>query len=316
MKYMVIGGTGFLGSYICKQLLEEGHDVVCFGGSAKGDSIEQVLSPEEMAKLTLVQGDITDYVDFVRICKENKIEIIITTAALLLNACEQNVPAAINVNVMGMVHIFEAARLLGIKRVVYASSDSSLGPASNFGGKPATNDAIHQPNCLYGMTKCMDEFIGKFYNERYGLETVGLRSTTIYGMARLRGGANWIKALINDPTMGIPSEVPNGDTQTNVIYVKDGARIAILASRAKNLTSHVYAATGDFASVAEMREYVLTLMPEAQIRLLPGKLDVAPVKYDLTLEERDLGYKPEYTYQKGIKETINNIRKGAGLSPL
>lgn len=318
-KYMVIGGTGFLGSYICKNLLDGGHSVVCYDYTLDANSIQQVLSLEELERVELIRGDITDYIHLAYTCKEQQIERIILTAATLLTACEQNVPAAIKTNILGPVHVFEAARLCGIKRVVYASSDSSLGSRYFFGDTPVANDAIHNPNCLYGMTKYMDEFIGKFYNERYGMETVGLRYSTIYGMARMRGGANWIKALINDPTLGIPSEVPHGDSPAfNVIYVKDAARIAVLASQvpAEQLTRHAYAATGDVSSISEIKEYVMSLLPDAQIKVLPGDFDVAPVRYDTSVEERDLGYTPEYTYKMGVLETMNNIRAQRGLPPV
>lgn len=320
MKYLVIGGTGFLGAHICRQLMARGDEVICMGSRpiTSASPVALLLTDEEMDKMTKVTADMSDYMQVVRVVKENAPDKIITTAAMLLDACEKDIPAAIRVNILGMINIFEAARLCGIKRVVYASSDSSMGPVSLFGDTPVGTDFQHQPNCLYGMTKFMDEFIGKMFNEKYGMETVGLRYTTIYGKARVRGGANWTKALINDVALGKDSKVPNGDTAPNVIYVKDAARVAILAADAdaSKLTRHAYAASGDVATVKEMREYVLTLISDVNIELLPGKVDCAPIKYDTTIEERDLGYKFRYTYKDGIREAINEIREEAGMEPV
>lgn len=317
MRYLVIGGTGFLGAHICKQLLDRGDEVICMGSTplTPEKSVSLLLKQEELDKMTIICGDMSNADEMLHIVQNTKPDKIITTSAKLLDACEKDPRGAIEVNVIGLINIFEAAKACGIKRVVYASSDSSMGPVSNFGDALVTTDTFHQPNCLYGMTKFIGEFIGGMYNEKFGMETVGLRYTTIYGKARIRGGANWTKALINDVALGAPSQVPNGDTAPNVIYVKDGARVAILAADAdaSKLTRNAYAASGDVATVKEMRDYVLTLLPDAQITLLPGKVDCAPIRYDTTIEERDLGYKFAYTYQMGIREAINEIRAEAGL---
>lgn len=317
MKFLVSGGTGFLGSYICKKLLGLGHDVVCYDLSIDQNSIQQVLTAEELDRVGFVQGDICDKEMVTAALKEHKIDRIIHTAGMLNDACSKNVPAAIHVNLSGTVNIFEAARECGIKRVVWASSNSATGNPDFVKEKYLPNDVPHAPITVYGALKSACEFMGDFYNKTYGMETVGMRYVLIYGKARMRGGSNFINELLVKPALGESSVVPNGDGEPNMVYVKDAARATVLAATvdSEKLTRPAYWVEGDIIKIAELKDYVQELLPESEIQLEGGQL--AHIKlietYDTSLEQRDLGYVPEYDARKGARETINMIREEAGL---
>lgn len=318
MNYLITGGTGFLGSYVCKRLIDGGHHVVCYDYIPNGNSIQQVLKEEEMQRVKLVRGDIADYINLSRTCEENQIDVIIHLAALLQSDSEANIPVAVDTNIKGTVNVFETARLLHIRRVVWASSNSVYGSASDFDGQTLTSDAPHFPNCLYGHFKNFNEYLGSFYHEKYGLEAVALRLCVLYGMARMRGGSNWIKELINEPALGHASQVPFGDMVTNVVYIKDAARAITLACDApsEKLSRQAYTICGAKTSLAEMKQCVLKCLPDADITLLPGANDVAPYDFDTSIEARDLGYEPEYTMEMAVRETINAVRAASGLAPV
>lgn len=315
MNYLITGGTGFLGSYICKQLLDEGHKVVCYDYAPSQNSIEQVLAPSELDEVTIVQGDVRDFIRLVHVCQDENINCIIHTAGLLLADSEKNIPAAVETNIMGTVNVFEAARICGIKRVVWSSSNSAFGSPDSFPYKHLPNDAPHFPITIYGRFKDFNEFLGDFYYERYGLEAIALRYVVIYGKARMRGGANWINALLNDPALGIPSEVPCGDDSPNLLYVVDAARATVLASQSQSLNRRAYTITGECKSMAEIRDYVISLIPEAQIKLLPGNMGIV-WNFETSVEEEELGYKPEFNVERGARETINLLREEVGLPPV
>lgn len=317
MKFLITGGTGFLGSYICKQLLEGGHEVVCYDYAVNQNSIQQVLTPAEMAQVVCVQGDVRDLPNLLHICQAYQVEIIIHLAGMLKDACDKNVPVAVETNLMGTVNMFEAARICGIKRVVWASSSSAIGNPDFIQDEFLPNNVPHAPATVYGKLKDTCEFLGQYYNKTYGLETVGLRYVTIYGMARMRGGSNWINGLLNQPALGQPSEVPCGGHAPNIIYVKDAARITVLAATVESakLTRSAYFAAGDRRPLSEIRDYVMSILPEANITLVPGYYEVRE-SYDTSVEEHDLGYKPEYDAFRGAHETINLVRKEAGLPPV
>lgn len=319
MTYLITGGTGFLGSYITKQLLEQGENVVLMSRSApKANSMSEILTPEQIAKAVYAQGDVQDLDRIIEICKENSVDIIIHPASLLLADCEKDPIAAVRINIIGTLNIFEAARACGIKRVVWASSNSAIGNAYNPDSVNKANaispDAHHNPVTIYGKIKDYNEFMTKFYNERYGTEFIALRYNVLYGKGRRRGGANYIKSMLNDPALGIPSVCDYGDDSPNLCYIEDAARATVLACKAP-YKRYVYNISGTPIALADLREYVLKLLPDAQIELRPGIMDLA-WKYDTSLEEAELGYKPEVDILDGALLTINDVREFAGLPPV
>lgn len=315
MNYLITGGTGFLGSYITKQLLEQGENVVLMSRSKpRANSMSEVLTPEQISAVQYAEGDIQDIVTLIHICQDHKIDMIIHPAGMLLAECEQNPIKAIQTNILGTLNVFEAARICGMKRVVWSSSNSSIGLVNHLPYEFIPNDAPHTPVTIYGKIKDFNEFMGDFYYEKYGLECIGLRYTVIYGKGRRRGGANYIKYMLNDPALGIPSVVDNGNDSPNFVYVEDAARATILATKIPYKRS-AYNVTGEFISMRDLKDYVLTLLPDAQIELLPGAMDIA-WKFDTSVEEEELGYKPEYGIKRGALLTINDVREGAGLPPV
>lgn len=316
MNYLVTGGTGFLGSYICKQLLNDGHNVVCYDYAPNRNSIQQVLTEKELEKVKLVSGDIRDDLLLIHVLQDEKIDKIIHVAGLLQLDSDKNMPATVDINIRGTVNVFEAARICGIKRVVWASSNSAIGYVDYLKQDQLPDDVLHAPFTMYGKCKDTNEFIAKFYNEHYGMETVALRYMALYGVARMRGGANWVTKLINEPALGKSTEVPMGDDKPNFSYIKDAARATVLASTATNLTQNAYSINGDVMTMAEAKKIVERLIPEdIELKLLPGAMGLN-WDFDPSPAARDLGFKPAYTFEDGARETINLIRQANGMSQI
>lgn len=314
MKYLITGGTGFLGSYVAKQLLEQGDGVVLYSRSApKANSMGEVLSDEQISELVYEEGDLTDLCRLIHVCQDNGVDMIIHIAGMLLDACNRNPIKAVQTNILGTLNCFETARILGMKRVVWASSNSAVGTKK---GLPEIipNDAPHSPTTIYGKTKDFNEFMSRYYHEAYGLEVIGLRYNVIYGKGRRRGGANYIKHMLNDPALGIPSVVDNADDTPNFVYVEDAARATILATKCP-YRREAYNIGGEYMSMRDLRDYVLTILPDAQIELEAGDTDLA-WKFDMSVEKEELGYEPQYGLKEGALLTINDVRAGAGLPPV
>ena len=318
MKYLVTGGSGFLGSYVAKQFLARGDEVVCFDLPPKTGleetSLAEVLTKDEMEKVKFVGGDITDDKKLVELCKEEKIDMIIHLAAMLTDACQKNMQLGIRVNILGTINCFEAARACNMKRVVYASSGSVFGNKTYARLGVVGNEAPHDPDSIYGKMKDFVEYCGKFYHDFYGLETIGLRFTVIYGKGRKRGGANFIKAMLNDPALGIPS-VADATDGSNFVYVADCARACLLATQIP-YKRHAYTITGETLPAKELLEYVKTILPDARIELRINENSSVPRIFDTTAEEQELGYIPEYDLRKGALATINSVRADEGLPPV
>ena len=319
MNYLVTGGRGFIGSHIVRRLIHEGHRVVCYAHNTDTTSMNEIMSPEEIVQVKIVCGQINDMQLIMQTIIDEHIEVIIHEAAVLGAVGEVLPRRAVEVNILGTMTIFEAARLTGIKRVVWASSQSIFGMPEYYekliGPGLIPNDAPLNPSLVYGGTKMFCEFIANWYYEKYGLETIGLRYTMVFGLGRQRGAGQYATELINNPALGIPGVVENGDTAPCWIYVEDAARATVMASQCSNTKSRVFTLGLDIVPIKDIRDYILTLLPDADIRLLPGYFPAA-YNLDCSQAEKEFGFKCEYSVFDGVHETINIIRAKRGLEPV
>ena len=128
VSILIIGGTGFIGSRLAGCLVNRGQTVTCF---------DLYPAPQKVSHLGdhagVVVGDITRIEDIIAVIREFRVEKIVNLAYMLGTESEANPHVALRVNVMGMNNVFESARLMGIRRVVYASSIAVYGLQSSFG---------------------------------------------------------------------------------------------------------------------------------------------------------------------------------------
>ncbi|MGI6037526.1 MAG: NAD-dependent epimerase/dehydratase family protein [Limnochordia bacterium] len=306
LNILLTGATGFIGSYILKLLQQEGHKVVGFDKLVDNTSIQQILTPEELAQTTIVQGDIQDLPTLLSVCKEHHIDTIVHTASLM-GVASRNTQAAVNVNIKGTINIFDTARILGMRRVVWASSQTVFGPQDKHPQEWIPNDGPHFPMTMYAACKSFLEYVGRYYYESYGLDTIALRYCAVYGLGRLRGSDTYLNNLIVYPALGKKGIVDYGDDAPNLLYVKDAARATLLACTVPSTESRAFTITGEIKPLTEVRDYVLQLIPDAEIELKPGYYP-SGWKFDTRVVEEELGYKPEYDVERGVKELIQLVQ--------
>ena len=177
------------------------------------------------------------------------------------------------------------------------------------------DNAKHDPTTVYGMCKHFDEFLGSFYNERYGMETIGLRYVVVYGAGAVNSSVTWIGAFMAEPALGAKKVTAKfAQDVPNLVYVDDAARATILALTSPYRRSF-YNITGDIMSVPDMAAYAQEVFPGLEVELLDGQL-YPSWEYDTTLEEEELGYRPSITIKDGLIKTANIVRERAGLPPL
>jgi nucleoside-diphosphate-sugar epimerase len=109
MKILVTGGTGLLGAAAGKKLIESGLEPVLFDIAPRYEQIEKIKDQAEV-----IQGDILEFSEFLRVIREKKVQGIIHTAATLLSAAKGEPYEAIRTNIIGTANVFEAARIQGI----------------------------------------------------------------------------------------------------------------------------------------------------------------------------------------------------------
>ena len=316
MAHLITGGTGLIGSRIARDLIKEGEQVVVYELSPEESVLEQLLSEEERTRVKVVQGDVTDLPHLIRTVQENNVEIIFHMAALLSEAASANPPLAIKINCEGTANIFETARLLKLKRVVWASSMSVFGPPDKYPEEYIPNDAPHYPWGVYGATKSLNEILAVHYFEQYGVDISAIRYSLVYGAGEGRGGSGAVRQeLILNPALGKPGRVPFGDEDIGWLYADDAARATVMVSKVARTKTRSFTISGDIHSMKEAADYVRKLLPDADITLLPGCTGLS-WKFDTSPLEEEIGYRSEWPMERGIKEIINVTRQQHGLPPV
>ena len=317
MTYLITGGTGLIGSRIARDLVREGKQVVVYSTNIDRSYLERLLSKEEIeSMIKITQGDITDSPYLFRTIKENNVEKIIHAAALLTLEANANPLAAAKVNCEGTICVFEAARTMGLKKVVWASSNACFGPPEMYPEEYIPNDAPHYPQDVYSATKAFDEVVAAYYFDHYGVDITGLRYEHVYGAGQRRGlFATIVREVVFNPALGKPGKVTHGDAVLGWTYVDDAARATVMASKVPKTKTRSYSFIGDVHTVKEVADYVRKLIPNADITLLPGTF-VHSVKFDTRLIEEEIGFRSQWSMERGIKETINIVRREHGLSPI
>lgn len=323
MTCMVTGGTGFIGSRVVRDLVRQGEQVIVYDWLPDRRALERFLSEQEIAsRIKIVQGDVVNFALLLRTIKENNVDTIIHMAGLLIHDVNANPLMGVKVNCEGTTNVFEAARLLDLKKVVWPSSGSVYGPPEMYSQEYIPNDAPHYPQNLYGASKSFDELIATYYTDKYGLDITGLRFVMVYGAGQSRGRtAAIIQQLVGNPALGKPGKVPAaGDNVLGWTYVEDAAAAVRLAAKASHPKTRTYSVRGEIRLVKEIADYVKELFPQAEINLLAlersASHTIMTCKYDTRVIEAELDFHPRWTVKEGIRETANIIRQEHGLPPV
>jgi UDP-glucose 4-epimerase len=314
MTYLVTGGTGFIGAHVMRFFIKHGDRAIALDISPDRKLLDEVLGASGAAQVIVVAGDITDVDQIRRVCAEYGVEKIIHTAAIIGG---EDPVRTTRVNCDGTVNIFEAARELNIKKVVFASSVAVFGPQERYTEEHIPNDAPHFPSSVYGATKSFCEACGRFYFSKYGLDTVAIRLPHIYGLGRTRGIGRMVddELFIKPVLLGVPGRVPFGDDVHNWLYVEDAARALVTGAWAGRTRTRAFTAGGDVRSTAEVAESVKRRVPEADITLLPGRF-TNPHKFDTASIKAELGYSPKWTIEQALDTIIDRLLRQRKFSAL
>ena len=302
MKYVVVGGAGFIGSNIVDKLVEQNHEVVIIDNLSTG-KMENV-NPRAS-------------VEYIDICNENEcsamVEIMSGADALFLLAAKARVQPSIENpveyeinNTIGTLNVLKCASDAGVRRVVYSASSSAYGNTEKLPSKES--DPVN-PLSPYGAQKYYGEVMCKMFSEVYGLETVSLRYFNIYGERQNVGGAYamvigiFVDQLLNGKPMTIRGD---GEQRRDFTYVGDVVNANILASQSENVGNGevINIGNGDNRSINDIAD------------MIGGdKVNVEPViepKETLannSLAEELLGWKPT----QNIEDWIPKYKKEMGL---
>ncbi|MGI6852365.1 NAD-dependent epimerase/dehydratase family protein [Mesorhizobium sp. 1B3] len=316
MKVLLTGAAGFIGFHTARLLLERGDTV--HGLDNLNDYYDVRLKQARLAALepfgrfSFAAADIADPRQLGDAMSSEYDVIVHLAAQAGVRYSVENPYAYVHSNVTGQVAIFELAARLGKLPVVYASSSSVYG--ANDKVPFSETDRVDHPVSVYAATKRAGELLAQAYKETHGLASTGLRFFTVYGRYSRPDMAPW---LFTDAILkGRPISVfNNGDMERDFTHVSDIAA-GVVAS-----ADRIVARPGDTAPVynlgnndpVRLLDFIGAIERatgrKAAMEMKPKPAgDVLRTYADITLAERDLGFKPRTRLDDGIADFVEWFR--------
>ena len=305
MPTLVIGGTGFIGLRLIRRLVAAGETVVCMD-----------LNPGTFTDLSdqvrVIRGDVTQFEDVMHAILETKPDRAINLA-YGIGAGEGNPHQVFRLDVLGMDNCFEAARLGGVKRIVYASSIAVSGQQSHFGERLATEDDPPHGTSQYAVHKIFNEFQARKYIKNYGMSITGVRPANVTGPDKVRGSTDHVQ-LITGAARGGVVHLPKKGLMRLLIHVEDIAEVFARVLLADAPQHEIYNSGGTPISLGELADLVREFLPDAKIAFAHegGREESGNYLVDNSRLRKEFGieYPPLRTR---VGEIINDVRRQEGL---
>jgi nucleoside-diphosphate-sugar epimerase len=302
-KTLVTGGAGFIGSHLVDALVSMGSDVTVIDN----------LSTGNLFNLKHIKDRITFYKDDIRnqevlINTSKNCDIIFHQAAIVSVPQTVDYPVeSAMVNDIGTLYVLEAARKNNVKRVVLASSCAVYGDDPDLPKHEIMNP---KPQSPYAVQKLSGEFYARLYFELYDLETVCMRYFNVYG-PRQDPSSPYSGVISIFVTKVFEKQVPviygDGNQYRDFIFVRDVVRANLLAAEGNEAKGNIFnIGTGTYVRVNELWEKISQLAgyyvePKYE-PARPG--DIVESVANIDLAKKNLGFEPEYSFEKGLKETF------------
>jgi nucleoside-diphosphate-sugar epimerase len=301
---LVTGALGCIGAWTVRELVLRDEPVVALDRSRDTRRLELVATPDQLEKVRLVEGDITDLATVERIIDEEGVTRVIHLGALQLPFCRADPPTGALVNVVGTVNIFEAARGASVSGVVYTSS---MAVFDRVEGGSVTPDTVARPASHYGAYKLANEGTARAYWEDFGVSSIGIRPMTVFGPGRDQGLTSSPTKAIVAAVLGCRYEIGFGGS-TLFHFAPDAGRALATAASVPAAGAHVYNLNGSRASIPELVDVLGRVVGEAAERIT-YKPDPLPFPDDIdTTGLEILGPPPVTPLPEAVAATVELFR--------
>jgi UDP-glucose 4-epimerase len=316
VKFLVTGGTGFIGWRVVRNLLDRNIPVVV-GEWQVDPAVVSRLAGAELASV-----DVSDPASLQAVFASHPdITHVIHLAYLMSAEVEANPPLGARVNILGMIHLFEAAVRQRLKRLVFTSSETVYGASqATYGDRDVREEDFCGPAdhfFTYGVMKTLNEFMAQKYVQKHGISIACVRPPVVFGYGRKRGSVLWAEDFATLPALGRPVTLPfPARTRDSWIYVDDCAEQLVRLSLQPQLGHFAYNSGGETVSAMELAELVRRWLPEAEIHFDESR-PPTPLIDRMSGErlEREIGFRLR-PLADGIRHHIKESRQAAGLAPV
>lgn len=310
-KILVIGGAGFIGSFVVSELLkEEVGEVVIYDNFARGKHtyLENQLK-DSRCSIYPFGGDIRE-IDILDQAIKGK-DYVISLAAMWLLHCKDFPRTAFHVNIEGTFNILESCVRNNIKKLIWSSSASVYGDAIEL---PMTESHPFNNKNFYGASKIAGEAMCTAFNDRYGLEVIGLRYMNVYGPHQDQTAAyTGVVPIMLNKIEANESPVINGDGSQayDFIYVEDVARCNVAALKSSTKFGMYNVGTEVQTSIKELCDLILDLKnSELQVTYKAySENDSRSLVQNrigsIKKAEKELGFKYKYELREGLQKLID-----------
>jgi UDP-glucose 4-epimerase len=312
-RVLVTGGAGFIGSHLVERLLAQGHPVRVLDNFSTGHPGNLPFAARHGSALEVVEGDVRELPVVERAA--TGVSVIYHQAALRSVPRSVADPLGANAhNVTGTLHVLEAARRAGVRRVVYASSSSVYGSRPDL---PKREDQAPAPISPYAVSKVAGEYYGAVWSQLYGVEAVGLRYFNVFGPRQDPKSeyAAVIPRFILWALGGEPLEVHgDGHQSRDFTYVDNVVDVSVLAANAEGVGGEVFnVGCGERTSLLQVIARLEALLGRRlERRHTPSRAgDVAHTLADINKAKRLLGYIPQVGFDEGFRRTVQAFQGGA-----
>lgn len=306
MKIMVVGSSGYIGRRVISELADHNADVVGF---------DKVPAPaHSLAGVPFVRGDMTHLEEIMGAIAEHGVRRMVALGyfmtPLLDPQCRDLLNAA-RVNIIGIANLFEAARLAGLQRVIFASTVGIFGHQDAYGSQPINEQTEPRaPKSLYGLMKLLNNAMAERYVQSYGIEIVKVHSAAVIGP----GNTAFSRRMIQEPALGKPGfgNWPSAAPR-NIVGVADIAQLYAKMALADEVRHDIYMGTGPAPTGRQIADIVRRYLPTAEITF-DENARVPAWNFDNSRAVREFGWRIQ-SVEEMVLDEINGTRQAAGLPP-
>ena len=308
-KYVVTGGAGFIGSALVRGLLREGASKVVVIDNlltGRSENLDEVRSSIEYHA-----ADVRDYDAVAGILRGA--DVVFHEAAIpsVPRSIQDPVPSH-EVNINGTFQVLRAAAAANVGRVVYAASSSAYGDTEVL---PKVETMSPRPKSPYALQKLAGEYYCGVFAECFGLETVALRYFNVFGPCQDPSSpysgvlSLFIRAILERRP---PTIYGDGEQSRDFTYVDDVVALNLKAARAKGASGRMYNGGNGGRITLNQAWELLQKIEGVQLPAHYGPPRAGDVRHsqaDTTAARSGLGYTPGFTFEQGLRLTLEWFRK-------
>ncbi|HYM94892.1 MAG TPA: NAD-dependent epimerase/dehydratase family protein [Chitinophagaceae bacterium] len=310
-KILVIGGSGFIGSFVVRELLKHDvEEVKIYDNFTRGkfENIEDCLK-DKRCHLNEFGGDIRD-IDILNNAMKG-VDYVFHLSAMWLLHCKDFPRTAFKVNIEGTFNVLEACVKNNVKKLIYSSSASVYGDAVEV---PMTESHPYNNKNFYGATKIAGEAMCTAFNDRYKLPVIGLRYMNVYGPGQDQTAVytGVVPIMLNKIDTNEPPVINGDGSQAyDFIYVEDVAKCNVAALKSDMDFGFYNVGTGVQTSIRDLCDTILRLKKsKLKVTYKPYSADDARALVKNRIgspakAKKELGFQYQYDLATGLQRLIN-----------